>query len=149
MIFSKNRSFKWALLSILSGVLAFLGPMAGSVVFSESERELLLQKNLAPIGKVSVQGGGVALSSTPVVLGPDAGKKVFAKGCAVCHTTGAAGAPKYADKAAWAPRMKAGEAVLIEHAIKGYKGMPAKGACPSCSDDEIKAAVDYMIAAVK
>ena len=69
-----------------------------------------------------------------------------------CHTAGIAGAPKFGDKLAWAERIKQGPAVLHEHAIKGYQGkagmMPAKGGS-SASDDEVKAAVDYMIAAVK
>jgi cytochrome c5 len=77
------------------------------------------------------------------------GKKVFE---ASCHGTGVAGAPKFADKAAWAPRIKQGSATLYEHAIKGFQGkaglMPPKGGS-SASDDEVKAAVDYMVSASK
>ena len=63
-----------------------------------------------------------------------------------------AGAPKFGDKAAWADRIKQGANVLHDHAIKGFQGkagmMPAKGGS-SASDDEVKAAVDYMAAAAK
>jgi cytochrome c5 len=56
------------------------------------------------------------------------------------------------DKAAWAPRLAQGNAALYEHAIKGFQGkagfMPPKGGS-SASDDEVKAAVDYMVASVK
>jgi cytochrome c5 len=97
---------------------------------------------------VNVEGGGNA-AATQVVIGPDTGKQVYTKGCAVCHAEGVAGSPKFGDKAAWAPRIAQGEATLLNHALHGYKGMPAKGACPSCADEEIKAAVEYMVSAAK
>lgn len=82
----------------------------------------------------------------------DAGKKVFEAACIACHGAGVAGAPKFGDKAAWADRIKQGPDVLHEHAIKGYQGksgmMPPKGGS-TASDDEVKAAVDYMTAAAK
>jgi cytochrome c5 len=80
------------------------------------------------------------------------GQKVFNTSCVACHGAGIAGAPKLGDKAAWAPRVKQGSAVLYEHALKGFQGkagmMPPKGGS-SASDDEVKAAVDYMAAAAK
>jgi cytochrome c5 len=82
----------------------------------------------------------------------DAGQKLFQATCQACHGAGIAGAPKFADKAAWAPRIQQGVAVLDEHAIKGFQGkagvMPPKGGS-SASDEEVKAAVDYMVAAAK
>lgn len=78
------------------------------------------------------------------------GKKVYEAACAACHGAGVAGAPKVGDKTAWAPRIKQGSATLYDHAIKGFQGksgvMPAKGGS-SASDDEVKAAVDYMTSA--
>jgi cytochrome c5 len=91
-------------------------------------------------------------AAPPAALSVDAGKSLYTAACAACHGAGIAGAPKVADKAAWAPRIKQGDAVLYEHAIKGYQGkngvMPAKGGS-SASDAEVKAAVDYMVAASK
>ncbi|MDF3035703.1 MAG: cytochrome c5 family protein [Paucimonas sp.] len=85
-------------------------------------------------------------------LAADTGKKVYDTACMACHTAGIAGAPKLGDKAAWAPRIKQGSATLYEHAIKGFQGkagvMPPKGGA-NASDEEVKAAVDYMTAAVK
>lgn len=82
----------------------------------------------------------------------DAGKKTYEAACAACHTAGVAGAPKTGDKAAWAPRIQQGNATLYEHAIKGFQGkagvMPPKGGS-SASDDDVKAAVDYMTAQSK
>ena len=85
-------------------------------------------------------------------LPADAGKKLYDAACQACHTPGIAGAPKLGDKAAWAERLKQGNNVLYEHAIKGFQGkagfMPPKGGS-SALDEEVKAAVDYMIATVK
>jgi cytochrome c5 len=82
----------------------------------------------------------------------DAGKALYTSTCQACHGAGIAGAPKFGDKAAWAPRVKQGNAVLYDHAIKGFQGkagmMPAKGGS-TASDDDVKAAVDYMAAAAK
>ena len=73
------------------------------------------------------------------------GEAVCQGTCVACHGSGAADAPKLGDKAAWAPRIAQGTDVLIEHALHGFKAMPAKGACGNCSDAEIKAAVDYVV----
>jgi len=93
-----------------------------------------------------------AAKPVAAALSVDAGKKTYEAACQACHGAGIAGAPKFGDKLAWADRIKQGNPVLYEHAIKGYVGnagvMPAKGGS-SASDDEVKAAVDYMTAAVK
>ena len=67
----------------------------------------------------------------------------------VCHGAGIAGAPKFGDKAAWAPRLKAGMDALYTTAIKGKGAMPPKGGNTALADADVKAAVDYMAAAVK
>lgn len=73
------------------------------------------------------------------------GQKIYQSTCQACHTTGAAGAPKLGDKEAWAPRISQGMDVLVANAISGKNAMPPKGACGSCSDDDIKATVEYMV----
>jgi cytochrome c5 len=62
----------------------------------------------------------------------------------MCHASGAAGAPKFGDAAAWGPRIGKGMDTLYSNAINGFNGMPAKGLCMDCSDDEVNAAVDHM-----
>ena len=68
----------------------------------------------------------------------------------MCHTSGAAGAPITGDKADWGPRIAQGVDVLYTHAIEGFTGqkgvMPARGGSTTLSDEEVKAAVDYMVA---
>lgn len=74
------------------------------------------------------------------------GQTIYKQFCAACHSTGAAGAPKVGDKRAWKSRLaKGGKKKLIENAIKGINFMPPKGTCAACSDQEIKATVDYML----
>ncbi len=81
------------------------------------------------------------------------GKATFQQTCFACHGTGAAGAPKAGDKAAWAPHIAKGKETLYKHAINGFKGtkgfMPAKGGRTDLSDDAVKAAVDYMVSISK
>ena len=76
------------------------------------------------------------------------GQKDYQAACFACHGTGAAGAPKVGDKAAWKARIAQGKETLYKHAIKGFKGktgfMPAKGGS-SLSDAAVKAAVDFMV----
>lgn len=62
---------------------------------------------------------------------------------------GVAGAPKLGDQVAWSPRIGQGGATLVQHALQGFKGMPAKGGCSNCSDAEVKAAVEYLTAKAK
>jgi cytochrome c5 len=77
------------------------------------------------------------------------GKKVFEGTCVVCHGTGVAGAPKFGDKAAWAPHLAQGKDELYHSALKGKNAMPPKGGNLTLSDDEVRAAVDYMASAAK
>jgi len=77
------------------------------------------------------------------------GKKIYDTACAACHAAGVAGAPKFGDQAAWAPRLKSGVDALYASALKGKAAMPAKGGNASLADADVKAAVDYMAAAAK
>jgi cytochrome c5 len=79
---------------------------------------------------------------------PD-GKKVYDTTCTACHGTGAAGAPKAGDKAAWAPRLKTGANALYASALKGKGAMPAKGGNAALADADVKAAVDYLMGLAK
>jgi cytochrome c5 len=87
-------------------------------------------------------------ATAPADAKPD-GKKVYDTTCMACHATGAAGAPKLGDKAAWAPRLKTGIDALYAAALKGKAAMPAKGGNAALPDADVKAAVDYMAAAAK
>lgn len=68
----------------------------------------------------------------------------YNKSCAACHNSGAAGAPKKGDKAAWAPRLTQGEAVLLKNVKNGIRAMPPKGMCMDCTDADYKALIKFM-----
>ena len=75
---------------------------------------------------------------------PAKGKAVYDTSCAACHATGVAGAPKAGDKAAWSSRMSQGYAGLYNNALKGIRGMPAKGGNADLPDADLANAVGYM-----
>lgn len=89
-----------------------------------------------------------AAPAEPVVAENAQGKKVYGSVCAMCHAAGVAGAPKPGDTADWGPRIAQGKDTLYKHALEGYTGakgmMPARGGSTTLSDDEVKAAVDFM-----
>lgn len=91
----------------------------------------------------------VESKAQPVASGGDAGKATYETYCSGCHTTGAGGAPKYGDAAAWDAVTKKGMPQVYNNALHGIGGMPAKGTCNACSDDNIKQAVDYMVNSTK
>ena len=68
--------------------------------------------------------------------------------CFACHSTGAAGAPKVGDGnvAEWTPRMEKGMDAVVANAINGLNTMPPKGLCFDCTDDDLRAIVEYMVA---
>jgi len=90
-----------------------------------------------------------AAPAAPAATAKVDGKKIFESTCTVCHGAGIAGAPKFGDKAAWAPRIATGIDTLYKVALTGKGAMPPKGGNKDLSDAEVKAAVDYMVAAVK
>ncbi|TLM67367.1 MAG: cytochrome c5 family protein [Deltaproteobacteria bacterium] len=95
----------------------------------------------------------MALASPAVAGDAKKGQGVYMNFCAPCHATGAAGAPKVGDKAAWAAHLKHGEKHMVERAIKGFQGekgfMPPRGGNSALSDAEVANAVAYMISQSK
>jgi cytochrome c5 len=73
------------------------------------------------------------------------GQAIYQQSCQSCHAAGVAGAPKLGDKDAWAPRIAAGMDALMNTVMNGKNAMPPKGACMSCSDEDLTAAVQYMV----
>ncbi|WP_068174708.1 c-type cytochrome [Hydrogenophaga taeniospiralis] len=100
----------------------------------------------APAPAAAPQAAAAPAAATTVAAG--AGEALYKQTCAVCHAAGVAGAPKFGDKAAWAARLTLGMDGLTASAIKGKNAMPPKGGS-TASEADIKAAVEYMVAAVK
>ncbi len=90
---------------------------------------------------------GLMAAMTPAAAAD--GKAVYERTCALCHATGVANAPRLGDKAAWAPRVATGQAALVAAVKSGKGAMPPKAGASDLKDDEIRAAVEYLLAAVK
>ena len=72
--------------------------------------------------------------------------RTYTQSCAACHNSGAAGAPRMANAEDWSARLEKGFDVLVEHTISGFNNvMPPKGMCFTCSDDDLKAMVQYIL----
>ncbi len=97
----------------------------------------------APAAPGAAQDGPTIAQAPPAIDG----KKIYGEYCFSCHTPGLSGAPKLGDKDAWAPRIAKGPALLLQTTIDGIPpAMPPRGLCMGCSDEELEAAVQYMIA---
>ncbi|TXF12548.1 cytochrome c5 family protein [Pelomicrobium methylotrophicum] len=152
-------------------VLAFLVPVVVIVMVAnlvtggiKAPKEAMtpeaVAQRLKPVGTLVVAGtpaaeaeaklAAAAPAPTPAADAPaqaaaDDGQTVYQKTCAACHATGVAGAPKFGDKAAWAPRIAQGKEGLYVSALKGKGAMPPKGGNVSLPDAAVKAAVDYLV----
>jgi len=96
-------------------------------------------KRLKPVGELAFAGAGGGAAQ-----GPRAGEDIYKTICSACHAIGAAGAPKFGDKNDWAPRLKEGQKMLVETAIKGAGAMPPRGGGADLSNLEVERAVVYM-----
>jgi cytochrome c5 len=94
---------------------------------------------------MSAIGGMILIVAAPTIAAAD-GQAIYAANCAACHNNMQ---PKLGDKGAWGARIKQGTDALVASVIKGKGAMPARGGHPKLSDDDVKAAVDYMVAQVK
>ena len=96
---------------------------------------------IQPVAKLELAKAAPAKSDGK----PRDGATVYNSVCMACHASGAAGAPKAGDKAAWAPRIATGMPALIKSATNGKSAMPAKGGAADLTDAEIKAAVEHLV----
>ena len=108
-----------------------------------------VESRIQPAGKVCLQGDSSCGAAVAAVGGaPKSGEEVYQSSCLGCHASGAGNAPKMGDAAEWGKRAEKGIDTLHKHAIEGFNDvgmMPAKGLCMSCSDEEVMAAVDYIL----
>jgi cytochrome c5 len=123
---------------MVSGVAVDAGPLEDAI----TER-ITRVGSVCVEGSDCVEGAGELTVASSDASGPAA---TYKKTCATCHNIGVAGAPKFGDAAQWEPRIAKGLDVLYASSINGMPpGMPAKGMCFNCSDEELKSIVDYMV----
>lgn len=145
-------------LTVVLIILAFIVTQnvnARMAAQKEADRTMEINTRIAPVGSMNVGAAEQTAAAQPEAAGAAptealSGEAVYTANCAACHAAGVAGAPKLGDAATWSQRLAQGDDILYEHAIKGYQGsagyMPAKGGNANLSDDEVKAAVDHMVA---
>jgi cytochrome c5 len=115
-------------------------------VNANSANDKIIER-IKAVGQVCLEGddscgGAVAAVATS---GPArTSEEVYTTKCALCHTAGVSGAPKFGT-ADWSDRGAKGIDALLATAISGIGAMPAKGLCSDCSDDELKGAIEHMI----
>ena len=155
--FIKTFSGLVAALVALTIVLFILAQMVVSGSSLKKDKDLVqndaaIAERIKPVGEVTVSSGSAVVDSlipSAQAAGADKGKATYDTSCSVCHGAGIAGAPKFGDKTAWAPRIAQGADTLHSHALKGFQGkagvMPAKGGNTALADADVKAAVDYMV----
>ncbi len=128
-----------ALLSVIAGSLLMFAVQAQNAADDE------LINRIKPIGSLNIAG---AQAEAAAAAGPSSGEDVYNKACSACHGSGVLGAPKINVADQWSPRLENGFDTVWQNAINGVGQMPAKGGCAACSDDDIKAAIEHMIAEI-
>jgi len=104
--------------------------------------------NVAAAAPVAAPASAAAAAPVAAAGNSAGGEALYKQTCSACHVPGLLGAPKFGDKAAWAPRLAQGMPAMVQNAIKGKNAMPPRGGS-SASDADIKAAVEYMANAAK
>jgi cytochrome c5 len=143
-----SKGIMWATIIVAIVLIAIIYPLTDrnykSAADSSSAGSDQADLRIQPVAKFEL-----AKAAPAAAAGPKDGATIYNSVCGACHNTGAAGAPKLDDKAAWASRVATGKEALYKSAIGGKGAMPAKGGAADLSDAEIKGAVDYVLGKVK
>jgi len=139
-----SKGIMWATIGIAVVLISIIFPLTNksfntSANVGNDEADIRIQ----PVAKFELPKAEAAAAS-----GPRDGVTIFNSVCGACHNTGAAGAPKIDDKAAWAPRLAQGKDALIKSVTNGKNAMPPKGGT-TLSDVEIKNVVEYVMSRAK
>ncbi|MCX4186684.1 c-type cytochrome [Methylophaga sp. OBS4] len=155
---NKNTSGKFFVGSIIAIVALFglvliilnnMQSLGKNAVEPESMDAEAVAERIKPVAEVNVGEPPVveapAAEETEVASSGGRGEQIVNQVCATCHGSGLMQSPKLGNASDWAPRIEKGIETLYNNAINGFNMMPAKGGRADLSDDEVKAAVDYMI----
>ena len=138
------------ILVVVGAIYALSAARFQSASSGYSDNPAAVLDRIGPVGKVVLAGDEAtapAVAAAPVgEVSP--GEAIYNKACVACHASGVAGAPKLGDEAAWEPRLAQGVDGLLQSAIKGKNAMPPRGTCMDCSDDDLKAAIEFMLGTV-
>ena len=152
---SKDKEFYTTFFGLMGALAVFailLVIIAGKLTsdVSDYKPEEIVLENIKPVGQVYIAGesepeAAPAADTAVASSGPKSGEEIYNSSCVSCHGTGAAGAPKLGDAAAWAPRIAAGMDSLLANATNGLNAMPPMGLCMACSQEELQGAIEYMV----
>ena len=141
-----SKSIMWVTIIVATVLIAIVyaltvnkGSSNAKTSSAADEADIRIQ----PVAKFEL-----AKAEAPAASGPRDGATIYNTVCGACHNTGAAGAPKIDDKAAWASRLASGKDALIKSVTNGKGAMPAKGGA-TLSDAEIKSVVEYVMGKAK
>ena len=143
---NSSKSMMWATIGVAVVLIAIIYPLTNRTFNSAADSAKGNDESdvrIQPVAKFELVKAEAAAAS-----GPRDGATIYNSVCGACHNTGAAGAPKIDDKAAWAARLAQGKDGLIKSVTNGKGAMPPKGGA-TLSDDEIKGVVDYVLGKVK
>ncbi len=134
-------------LLLVKVLLATMLTVGNNVVSPESMTDEDVVERIKPVAQEHVGEAPVIVAAPvdEVAASSGGGEQIVAQSCALCHSTGMMSSPKLGDAGDWAPRIEKGVDTLYSNAINGINMMPARGGNPSLSDDDVKAAVDYML----
>ena len=141
-----SKSIMWLTIIIAIVLIAVIYPLTNKSFKSIADSDTgsdSADSRIQPVAKFEL------VKASAAAAGPKDGPTIYNSVCSACHNSGAAGAPKIDDKAAWAPRVATGKEALYKSAIGGKGAMPAKGGAGDLSDAEVKATVDYILSKVK
>lgn len=149
----QDEAFVKTFIMVLAALVVFtisvfvLAQVVGGSVETATFEPTVVAERTKPVGEIEVASEESSIAKAEPV--EKSGEEIYNTACMACHNTGAAGAPKLGDNAAWAPRLAKGTETLYNSAINGLNAMPPKGGNASLSDEEVKKAVDYMLPSVE
>ncbi|MCG2575487.1 c-type cytochrome [Dechloromonas sp. XY25] len=141
-----SKGMMWKTIGVAVVLIAIIYPLTNRTFTSAADASKGTDESdvrIQPVAKFEL-----AKAEAPAASGPRDGATIFNAVCGACHNTGAAGAPKIDDKAAWAPRLAQGKDALIKSVTNGKNAMPPKGGA-TLSDVEIKNVVEYVMSKAK
>ena len=138
-----SKGIMWATIIVAIILIAIVYPLTDRKYGSAADTSKGTDESdvrIQPVAKFELAKAAPASDGKP-----KDGATIYSSVCSACHASGAAGAPKVGDKAAWGPRIAQGKETLYKSAIGGKNAMPPKGGAADLSDAEIKSAVDHIL----
>ena len=128
-------------------LILIMTPLSAFALDLTDHQRANIEARIQPFSVVCVQGESCGVGDAVAESAERSGEDVYNGACMACHAAGIAGAPAVGDQLAWAGRISKGMDVLYDSGINGISGtgMIARGGCADCSDDDIRAAVDFMV----